>query len=54
MLIKIQLGVCSVYMAISVILTTGFAAHFWGVWNFNMLAARALGYGFSWPVWMLT
>ena len=54
MLMKIQLGVCSVYMLVSLIQTTSFAAHFWGDWSFNTLAPQALAYGFSWPVWMLT
>ena len=53
MFVKIQLGVCSIYMLASLILTTSFAAHFWGVWSFSTLAAEALAYGFSWPVWVL-
>ena len=54
MLMKIQLGVSSVYILVSVILTTSFAADFWGGWSFNALAPQALAYGFSWPVWMFT
>ena len=53
MLIRIQLGVCSVYVLSSLILTTGFAAHFWGTGSFSTLAQQALAYGFSWPVWAL-
>ena len=39
---------------LAVILTTSFAADFWGGWSFNALAPQALAYGFSWPVWMFT
>ena len=53
MFVKVQLGVCSVYMLSSLILTTGFAAHFWGTWSFSTLAPKALAYGFSRPVWVL-
>jgi len=53
MFVKIQLGVCSVYVLSSLILTTAFAAHFWDTWSFSTLGPQALAYGFSWPVWML-
>ncbi len=53
MFVKIQLGVCSVYMLSSLILTTGFAAQFWGTWSFSTLAPQALAYGFGWPLWAL-
>ncbi len=53
MFVKIQLGVGGVYMLSSLILTTGFAVHFWGTWSFSILAPKALAYGFSWPAWIL-
>ena len=53
MLIKIQLGVCSLYTLVSLILTASFAMDFWDGWSFNTLAPQALAYGFSWPSWML-
>ena len=53
MLMNIQLGVCSVYMLVSLNLTASFVIDFWGGWSFSTLAPQALAYGFSWPVRML-
>lgn len=53
MFVKIQLGVCTAYLLVSLFLTTSFAMEFWSDWSFSALAPQALAYGFSWPAWML-
>jgi len=53
MFVKIQLGVCTTYLLVSLFLTTSFAMEFWSEWSFSALAPQALAYGFSWPAWLL-
>ncbi len=53
MFVKIQLGVCTTYLLVSLFLTTSFAMEFWSDWSFSALAPQALAYGFSWPAWLL-
>ena len=54
MFAKIQLGICTVYMFFSLGFTVIFAAQYWDAWSFNTLALKALAYGFTWAMWMLT
>jgi hypothetical protein len=53
MFVKVQLGISTVYMLVSLFLTTSFAMEFWSDWSFTSLAPQAFAYGFSWPSWML-
>ena len=53
MFVKVQLGICTVYILVSLGLTTSFAMEFWSDWSFTSLAPQAFAYGFSWPSWML-
>ncbi len=53
MFVKVQLGICTVYILVSLSLTTSFAMEFWSDWSFTALAPQAFAYGFSWPSWML-
>ena len=46
MLVKIPSGARTAYALVSLFPTTSFAAEFWGGWNSNTLAPKALAYGF--------